>query len=84
MPVCATLVDTRGRSWTTHPRRWRVTPFDLWVDSQRSLPLAELGASPVAGIIWTAVSPTAAFVYLAAWMLVALVVLVSQLPEAAR
>ncbi|OLB73719.1 MAG: MFS transporter [Actinobacteria bacterium 13_2_20CM_2_71_6] len=32
-----------------------------------------LAASAIAGIIWTAVSPVAAFGYLAAWMLVALV-----------
>ena len=30
-----------------------------------------LAASAVAGIIWTAISPTAAFAYLAAWMVVA-------------
>lgn len=32
-----------------------------------------LAASVVAGLIWTLVSPSAAFVYLAAWMLVATV-----------
>jgi len=30
-----------------------------------------LGASAVAGIIWTAASPSAAFAYLAVWMVVA-------------
>ncbi len=30
-----------------------------------------LGASAIADIIWTAASPSAAFAYLAAWMLVA-------------
>ncbi len=34
-----------------------------------------LGASATAGIIWTAVSPRAAFVYLATWMLLSLAVL---------
>ena len=34
-----------------------------------------LAASGIAGIIWTAISPTAAFVYIAAWMVVALVCL---------
>ncbi len=37
-----------------------------------------LAASAIAGILWTAVSPTAAFVYLCAWMLVALVALVTR------
>ena len=35
-----------------------------------------LAASAIAGVIWTAVSPTAAFIYLAAWMLLALAGLV--------
>lgn len=34
--------------------------------------LGNLAASTVAGILWTAVSPTAAFTYLTAWMLLAL------------
>ncbi len=37
--------------------------------------LANLAASAVAGILWTAFSPMAAFLYLAAWMVVALVLL---------
>jgi len=32
-PLRSTLVDARRHSWTTHPHRWCVTPFDLWVDS---------------------------------------------------
>jgi MFS family permease len=32
-----------------------------------------LAASAVAGLIWTLVSPTAAFLYMAVWMLLALV-----------
>lgn len=35
--------------------------------------LGNFAASASAGLLWTAVSPTAAFVYLACWMLVALV-----------
>ncbi|MEX5712845.1 MFS transporter [Parafrankia sp. FMc6] len=35
--------------------------------------LGNLVASTVAGILWTAISPTAAFAYLAAWMLLALI-----------
>jgi hypothetical protein len=34
--------------------------------------LGNLAASAVADILWTAVSPTVAFSYLAAWMLLAL------------
>ncbi|MFF0414226.1 hypothetical protein ACFYUY_27780 [Kitasatospora sp. NPDC004745] len=34
--------------------------------------LGDLAASTVAGILWTAVSPSAAFAYLAAWMVLAL------------
>lgn len=34
--------------------------------------LGNLAASAVAGILWTALSPTAAFAYLAAWMVLAL------------
>jgi len=39
--------------------------------------LGNLAASATAGILWTAVSPQAAFLYLAAWMLIALAALVS-------
>jgi len=34
-----------------------------------------LAASAVAGALWTVVSPRAAFLYLAAWMLVSIVAL---------
>jgi MFS family permease len=37
--------------------------------------LGNLGASAIAGILWTALSPTAAFVYLTAWMVIAFVVI---------
>lgn len=43
--------------------------------------LGDLGASLVAGVIWSLVSPAAAFGYVAAWMLLA-VVLSSALPAA--
>jgi MFS family permease len=39
--------------------------------------LGNLGASAVAGILWTAVSPTDAFSYLAAWMVIAFAGLLS-------
>jgi hypothetical protein len=35
--------------------------------------LGNLAASAVAGMLWTLVSPAAAFLYAAAWMVVALV-----------
>ena len=38
--------------------------------------LGNFAASAVAGLLWTAVSPTVAFLYLAAWMLVALTAVV--------
>ena len=37
--------------------------------------VGKLGASAVAGVLWTLVSPRAAFLYLAAWMLASIVVL---------
>jgi MFS family permease len=37
-----------------------------------------LAASAIAGILWTAVSPTAAFVYFCVWMLVAFVALITR------
>jgi MFS family permease len=43
-----------------------------------------LAASVVAGIIWTTVSPRAAFLYLGGWMLVALIALVPQLSTGGR
>jgi len=33
--------------------------------------LGNFAASAVAGVLWTAISPTAAFAYLAAWMAIA-------------
>ena len=38
--------------------------------------VGNLAASGVAGLLWTFVSPSVAFVYLAVWMLAALVVLI--------
>ena len=39
--------------------------------------LGNLAASTITGIIWTTLSPRWAFAYLAAWMIVALVALIS-------
>jgi hypothetical protein len=46
--------------------------------------LGNLAASTVAGILWTAVSPAAAFGYLAAWMLLALAGLLTAARRAGR
>ena len=34
--------------------------------------VGNLAASAIAGILWSAISPTAAFLYVAAWMILAL------------
>jgi MFS family permease len=51
------------------PEDLRGSAFGLLATVQS---LGNLAASAVAGILWSAVSPTAAFTYLAAWMLLAL------------
>lgn len=52
------------------PRDLRGSAFGLLATVQS---LGNLAASAVAGVLWTMVSPTAAFLYLAGWMVVALV-----------
>ncbi|MEU0170234.1 MFS transporter [Streptomyces iakyrus] len=54
---------------TLAPEDLRGSAFGLLATVQS---LGNLAASAVAGILWSAVSPTAAFTYLAAWMLLAL------------
>ncbi|WP_441248274.1 MFS transporter [Kitasatospora sp. McL0602] len=51
------------------PKDLRGSAFGLLATVQS---LGNLAASTITGILWTAVSPTAAFTYLAAWMLLAL------------
>lgn len=55
------------------PENLRGSAFGLLAAIQAG---ANLAASVVAGVLWTTVSPTAAFVYVAAWMAVALLGLV--------
>ena len=44
--------------------------------------IGNLAASAIAGVLWTAISPTAAFLYVAAWMVLALFgLLLIVLPE---
>lgn len=52
------------------PERLRGSAFGLLATIQS---LGNFAASAIAGLLWTLVSPTAAFVYAAAWMLLALV-----------
>ncbi|KUL31883.1 MFS transporter [Streptomyces regalis] len=51
------------------PKELRGSAFGLLAGVQS---LGNLAASTVAGVLWSAVSPTAAFTYLAAWMILAL------------
>jgi MFS family permease len=55
------------------PETLRGSAFGLLAAIQA---VANLAASAVAGVLWTAISPTAAFLYVAAWMALALIVLV--------
>ncbi|BFO18210.1 hypothetical protein SHKM778_45980 [Streptomyces sp. KM77-8] len=54
---------------TLAPSDLRGSAFGLLATVQS---LGNLAASVVAGVLWTALSPAAAFTYLAAWMLLAL------------
>jgi MFS family permease len=54
------------------PSHLRGSAFGLLAGVQS---LGNLAASVIAGVIWTAVSPSAAFVYIAFWMLVATLLL---------
>jgi MFS family permease len=54
------------------PETLRGSAFGLLAAIQA---VANLAASVIAGLLWTAISPTAAFVYVAAWMALALVAL---------
>lgn len=56
------------------PDQLRGSSFGLLAAIQSA---GNLGASAIAGLIWVALSPAAAFGYLAAWMLLAVIVLVA-------
>jgi MFS family permease len=53
---------------TRAPEEIRGSAFGLLAATQS---VGNLAASAIAGLLWTAVSPTAAFLWLAAWMLIA-------------
>ncbi|HEY8558489.1 MAG TPA: hypothetical protein VIM97_14305, partial [Actinomycetes bacterium] len=52
------------------PVEWRGSAFGLLAAVQS---FGNLAASAIAGLLWTLASPRAAFAYLAAWMVLALV-----------
>lgn len=52
------------------PEHIRGSAFGLLAGVQS---FGNLAASGIAGIIWATISPTAAFVYIAAWMVLALI-----------
>jgi MFS family permease len=63
------------------PRALRGSAFGVFAGIQS---FGNLAASAVAGLLWTAISPTAAFAYLAGWMVVAVVALFGVLPRTRR
>jgi MFS family permease len=63
------------------PERLRGSAFGLLAALQAA---GNLAASAVAGILWTAISPTAAFIYVAAWMALALTGLTFSRPLASQ
>ena len=62
------------RSRRGRPRRSSGSAFGLLAALQSA---GNLAASVVAGVLWTAFSPTVAFVWLAAWMLAAVLAFVT-------
>ncbi len=64
-------VETAQHAAVAHlaPDRLRGSAFGLLATVQS---LGDLAASAIAGILWTTVSPTAAFIYAATWMIIAL------------
>lgn len=54
------------------PEQVRGSAFGLLATVQS---LGNFAASAIAGLLWTLISPTAAFIYAAAWMLIALAAL---------
>ena len=63
------------------PTHLRGSAFGLQAALQS---VGNLAASAIAGILWTAISPAAAFVYVAAWMVIATIglVVIASRPEA--
>lgn len=65
---CAETAET-GAVAQLAPDHLRGSAFGLLAAIQA---VGNLAASAIAGVLWTAISPTAAFIYVATWMLLAL------------
>ena len=65
---CAETAETAAVAGLA-PEQLRGSAFGLLAALQA---VGNLVASAIAGVLWTAVSPTAAFLYVAAWMVLAL------------
>jgi MFS family permease len=60
------------------PERVRGSAFGLLAFLQAA---GNLAASAIAGLLWTAISPEAAFAYLVGWMILALAALIHAAPR---
>lgn len=75
---CAETAETAAVA-ALAPEHLRGSAFGLLAAVQA---IGNLGASVIAGVLWTAVSPTAAFLYVATWMTLALAgLLLAALPQ---
>ena len=75
---CAETAETAAVAQLA-PDHLRGSAFGLLAALQA---VGNLAASAIAGILWTAISPTAAFLYVAAWMVLALAgVLLTAIPQ---
>jgi MFS family permease len=75
---CAETAETAAVAGLA-PEQLRGSAFGLLAAVQA---VGNLAASAIAGVLWTAVSPTAAFLYVATWMLLALAgVLLTAIPQ---
>ena len=72
---------TSASNASTAPAHVRGSAFGLLAAVQS---FGNLAASGIAGLIWTLISPEAAFAYIAAWMLVALTALAAMRSRAPR
>jgi len=61
------------------PTNLRGSAFGLLAAIQSA---GNLAASAIAGVLWTAISPTAAWLYLTAWMVVAVAAMLTIRPAA--
>ncbi len=73
------IVETAEHAAVAHlaPEGQRGSAFGLLATVQS---LGNFAASAIAGLLWTLASPTAAFIYAAAWMLIALIAFTANAP----